>query len=117
MNQLARNIGLVSLILYGTGDILGAGVYGLVGKAAGQMGATAWMAFLVSMLAAVLTGLCYASIGSRYPRAAGTAYVVERAFRKQFLSYLVGLMALTSGLTSMATATRVFAGYCTAFIS
>ncbi|HRO67328.1 MAG TPA: APC family permease [Pseudobdellovibrionaceae bacterium] len=117
MNQLARHIGFVALVLYGTGDILGAGVYGLVGKAAGQMGSAAWMAFLISMLAAGLTGLSYASIGSRYPRAAGTAYVVDKAFRRQFLSYLVGLMALGSGLPSMATATRVFAGYFSAFLS
>ncbi|MBX3040027.1 MAG: amino acid permease [Bdellovibrionaceae bacterium] len=116
MNQLARHIGLVALILYGVGDILGAGVYGLVGKAAGQMGSMAWMAFLISMVAAGLTGLSYASIGSRYPRAAGTAYVVDQAFRRRFLSYLVGLMALGSGMTSMATATRVFAGYFSALL-
>lgn len=108
---LQRNIGLLALTLFGVGDILGAGVYGLIGKAAGEMGYAVWLAFLVSMIAAGLTGLSYASLGSRFPRAGGAAYVTLRAYRKPFLSYLVGLAVLASGLTSMATAARVFAGY------
>lgn len=108
---LQRHIGLFALTLYGVGDILGAGVYGLVGKAAGQMGNAVWLAFLASMVAAGLTGLSYASLGSRYPKAGGAAYVTHRGFRKGWLAYIVGLAALASGLTSMATATRVFSGY------
>ncbi len=113
MTTLQRNIGLVALTLYGVGDILGAGIYGLIGKAAGEMGNTIWLAFLASMVAAGLTGLSYASIGSRHPKAAGAAYVTHLAFRKTFLSYATGLVAFASGLTSMATASRVFAGYLT----
>lgn len=109
--KLQRHIGLGSLVLYGLGDILGAGIYGLVGKAADQMGQAIWLAFLVSMLAAGFTGLSYASLGSRYPRAGGAAYVTHRAFGKPFLAYLIGLAVLASGLTSMATACRAFSGY------
>lgn len=108
---LKRNIGLVALTLFGVGDILGAGVYGLIGRAAGEMGNAVWLAFLLSMIAAGLTGLSYASLGSRFPRAGGAAYVSLKAFRKPFISYLVGLAVLASGLTSMATAARVFGGY------
>jgi basic amino acid/polyamine antiporter, APA family len=100
--------------LYGIGDILGAGIYGLVGRAAGEMGSAAWLGFLISMGAAGLTGLSYASIGSRYPKAAGAVFTVSRAFRKSFLSYAVGLALLASGLTSMATASRAFGGYLSA---
>lgn len=113
MTKLERNIGLVALILYGVGDILGAGIYGLVGKAAGEMGYAAWLGFVTSMIAAGLTGLSYASLGSRYPRAGGAAYITFRAFSKPFLSYVIGLAVLASGLTSMATASRVFSGYFT----
>lgn len=109
--HLQRNIGLLALVLYGVGDILGAGVYGLTGKAAGEMGAAAWMGFFISMIAAGLTGLSYASIGSRYPKAAGAVYATSRAYRNPFLSYVIGLAILASGLTSMATASRVFSGY------
>ncbi len=108
---LARTLGLGGLVAYGIGDMLGSGIYALVGKAAGGMGNAIWLAFLASMVAAALTGLSYASLGSRYPRAAGAAYVAQRAFRRPLLSYLVGLAILASGLTSMATQTRAFAGY------
>ena len=71
--ELKRAVGPVQLMLYGIGSMLGAGIYGLVGKAAGEMGSAIWIAFLVSMIAALLTGVSYASIASRYPRAAGAA--------------------------------------------
>ena len=108
---LVRHMGLFALVIYGVGDMLGAGVYGLVGRATNQMGNAVWLAFAVSMVAALLTGLSYASIGSRYPRAAGAAYVTHRAFRLPFVSYVVGLAVMCSGLTSMAAACNVFADY------
>lgn len=109
--KLARVMGLWTLALYGVGDMLGAGIYGLVGKAAGQLGNAVWVGFLASMVAAVCAGLSYAEIGSRFPKAAGSAYAVHRAFRQPFFSYVVGLMTLASGLASMAAGSRVVAGY------
>jgi amino acid transporter len=106
-------MGLWALVVYGVGDMLGSGIYALIGKAAGVMGNAVWLAFLVSMVAALLTGLSYASLGSRYPRAAGAAYVSQRAFGWRFLAYVVGLAVMASGLTSMGTQTRAFAGYFT----
>lgn len=104
-------MGLGALIVYGVGDMLGSGIYALIGKAAGVMGNAVWLAFFASMIAALLTGLSYASLGSRHPRAAGVAYISQRAFRNSFLSYVVGLTVVASGLTSMATQSKAFAGY------
>lgn len=73
------------------GDMIGSGIYGTLGKGAGLLGNAVWLAFLVSMLAALITGLCYASVASRYPRAAGAAFVTHHAFGFAFLSYLIGL--------------------------
>ena len=106
---LLRTIGPFQLTLYGLGSMLGAGIYGLVGKAAGQLGSAIWMAFFVSMVAALLTGLSYASIASRYPKAGGAAYVTQRAYGRPLLSYLVGLAVVCSGLTSIATQSNVVA--------
>lgn len=116
MTALSRKITLPLLILYGIGDILGAGIYGLVGRAAGEMGNAVWIAFLTSMVAAGLTGLSYASVGSRYPKAGGAAYVTHRAFGRPFLAYIVGLAVAASGITSMAAASRAFAGYFSGFV-
>ncbi|HEX8375817.1 MAG TPA: amino acid permease, partial [Geminicoccaceae bacterium] len=106
---LERTIGWKQMAFYGLGGMLGAGIYGLVGRAAGQMGSAIWLAFLVSMVAALLTGLSYANIGSRYPRAGGAAYVTQRAYGLPLLTYVVGLAVMCSGLSSIATQSRVVA--------
>jgi amino acid transporter len=93
-------------MLYGTGSMLGAGIYALVGTAAGELGNAVWLAFVVAMIAAALTGMSYACLGSRYPRAAGAAYATHRAYRKNMLTYIVGLAVVASGMTSMATGAR-----------
>jgi amino acid transporter len=109
MTELKRSIGPIQMMLYGIGSMMGAGIYGLVGKAAGVMGSAIWMAFLLAMAAALLTGLSYASIASRYPKAGGAAYVTERAFGKPWLAYLIGLMVVASGIASTATQSKVVA--------
>jgi len=106
---LLRSIGLAQLTLYGLGSMLGAGIYGLIGVAAGTMGGAVWLAFAVSMVAALLTGASYASIASRYPRAGGAAYATQRAYGRPLLTYVVGLTVVCSGLTSIATQSRVVA--------
>ncbi|MFW2392728.1 MAG: APC family permease [Methyloceanibacter sp.] len=106
---LHRSIGPMQMALYGLGGMLGAGIYGLIGKAAGQVGNAVWLAFIVALIAALLTALSYASLGSRYPRAAGAAYVTQRAYGFPLLSFMVGLALVCSGLTSIATQSRVFA--------
>jgi amino acid transporter len=106
---LHRSIGPAQMALYGLGSMLGAGIYGLIGKAAGTAGNAVWIAFLVALVAALLTALSYASLGSRYPRAAGAAYVTQRAYGFPFLSFMVGLALVCSGLTSIATQSQVFA--------
>ena len=106
---LLRSIGPAQMALYGLGSMLGAGIYGLIGKAAGQTGNAVWLAFMVALVAALLTALSYASLGSRHPRAAGAAYVTGRAYGYPLLSFMVGLALVCSGLTSIATQSRVFA--------
>lgn len=106
--KLLRSIGPFQLTLYGLGSMLGSGIYGLIGQAAGLAGNTVWLAFLVAMVAALLTALSYASLGSRYPRAGGAAYITGRAFGMPLLSFVVGLAVVASGVTSIATQSQVF---------
>lgn len=107
--RLNRTIGPFQLTLYGLGSMLGSGIYGLVGQAAGIVGNAVWLSFIAALFAALLTALTYASLGSRYPRAGGAAYVADRAFNLPILSFTVGLALVCSGLTSVATQSRVFA--------
>ncbi|MBA2127074.1 amino acid transporter [Hyphomicrobium methylovorum] len=107
--RLRRSIGTTQLALYALGSMVGSGIYGLIGKAAGQAGSAVWLSFLVALFAALLTSLSYASLGSRYPRAGGAAYMTDRAFGIPVLSFTVGLALIASGLTSIATQSKIFA--------
>jgi basic amino acid/polyamine antiporter, APA family len=106
---LKKSITAWQIGLYGLGSMLGAGIYALIGKAAGSLGNAVWLAFLVAMVAALLTGLSYACMGSRYPKAGGAAYVTQRGLRLKWLAYVVGLCVAMSGLTSMATGSQAMA--------
>jgi amino acid transporter len=106
---LNKSLGRWQILFYGLGSMLGAGIYTLIGRAADQLGNAVWLAFLAAMVAALLTGLSYACVGSRYARAGGAAYVTQRAFRRPVISYMVGIAVMMSGLTSMATGTQAIA--------
>ncbi len=106
---LNRTIGPWQIMLYGLGSMLGAGIYALIGRAAESLGNAVWLAFLMAMFAAMLTGLSYACVGSRYAKAAGAAYVTQRGLRRPWLSYVVGIAVMMSGLTSMATGAQAIA--------
>jgi amino acid transporter len=93
------------------GDILGAGIYALIGKVAGLVGSACWLAFLFSFFVAVFTAFSYGELGSRFPRSAGASVYSLRAFRNPALSYFVGFLVLMSGVVSMATVSHGFAGY------
>jgi amino acid transporter len=108
--QLKRTLGFWQVALYGTGSMLGAGIYALIGKAAGSLGNAMWLAFLAAMAGAMLTGLSYAAVGSRFPKAGGAAYATHRAFGLDWLSYLIGIAVMMSGLTSMATGSQAIIG-------
>jgi amino acid transporter len=108
---LRRALGFWALVAFGVGDILGAGIYALVGKVAGAAGDRAWLAFAVALVVASLTALSYAEWGSRVPRSAGEAAFLRVAFRRAWLPVLVGWMVLFSGMVSMATVSRVSADY------
>ncbi|MBD1851477.1 APC family permease [Leptolyngbya sp. FACHB-711] len=114
--KLKRVFGLPTLIIYGVGDILGAGIYAVVGKIAGLSGTLVWASFLVAMVVAALTALSYAELGSRIPQSGGVACFVNRAFRTDWLSVLVGWLMFCTCLVSMATLSKAFAGYLNAFI-
>ena len=74
---LSRRLSLPLLTLYGLGTILGAGIYVLVGKVAGQAGLYAPLSFLLAAIIAGLTGYSYARLSSRYPVSAGPARYVR----------------------------------------
>jgi basic amino acid/polyamine antiporter, APA family len=109
---LKRAISRNMLLMLVIGDVLGAGIYALVGEVAGRVGGAFWTAFLLALALAVFTAFGYAELVTKYPRAAGAALYVNKAWGKPFLTFLVAFAVMCSGLTSAATLSRALvAGY------
>ncbi|MFH0970444.1 MAG: APC family permease [Candidatus Diapherotrites archaeon] len=107
---LKKEVGLLELTLAGIGVILGAGIYVLVGKAAGIAGDYIWVSFAAAGLIAILTGLSYAELSARFPKA-GAEYVYGKsAFGKKW-AFGIGFALLLVGIASSATVALGFGGY------
>lgn len=113
---LPRRLNLPLLSLYGLGNILGAGIYVLIGKVAGEAGYWAPVAFLFASLIAAFTAFTYAELGARFPVSAGEAVYLFKAFQLRHLSLLVGLLIVLSGTVSAAAICQGFAGYLGVFV-
>jgi amino acid transporter len=116
-NTLKRAISGKLLYLFILGDVLGAGIYALVGKIAGQAGGAIWLPLAVALLLALLTAASYAELVTKYPRAGGAAVFARRAYRSDLVSFLVGFCTLAAGLVSVAGLALAFSGeYLTSFL-
>jgi amino acid transporter len=109
--KLKRSLGLPLVTLYGLGNILGAGIYILIGKVAGEAGYSMVLSFLIAMVVSGLTAFSYMELSGRFPASASVSVYLHKAFGKQWLSVAVGLAMVAAGITSAATLAKGFAGY------
>jgi APA family basic amino acid/polyamine antiporter len=97
--------------MYGVGLILGAGIYTLIGDAAGTAGNSIWISFILAAVASVFTGLSYAELSSMYPKAAAEYSFIKNAFKNNFVAFLVGWLTLFAAIISASTIALGFGGY------
>ncbi len=115
--SLKHELGLFQVVMYGVGNIIGAGIYVLIGGAAGLAGNTVWLAFVVGALVALFTGLSYAELASMYPKAASEYVYVGRAYGSRLLSFLTQWTMLVTEIVAAATVSLGFAGYLSAIFN
>ncbi len=108
--ELKRVLGLWEITLSGIGIILGAGIYALIGEAAKLAGNAVWIAFSLSALVAMLTGLSYAELSSMFHKASAEYEYTAQAFGRR-LAFVVGWLIIFSGAIGAATVALGFAGY------
>ena len=114
--KLRRRISLFSVTVYGVGNILGAGIYALIGEVVGITGNISWLAFIIASVIGALTGLSYAELSATYPKSAAEFVYTEEAFKIRLLSFLLGWIIIFSGILSAATVALGFARYLAALI-
>jgi len=106
------------LFFFILGDILGGGIYALVGEVGADVGGAIWASFLVALVLATLTAGSYAELVTKYPRAGGAALYAKQAFRKPIVAFMIAFAVMASGVTSASALARAFGGdYLAEFIS
>jgi amino acid transporter len=115
--QLKPTLGPVQLLFYCVGVIVGAGVYSVIGPAAGLAGQGVWLGFVLAAFVALLTGFSYAEMATAFPHAGAEYIYVRRAFPEtRFWSFAIGLLILAGGAATAATVAIAFGGYLRTFI-
>ncbi|MFX1417443.1 MAG: APC family permease [Promethearchaeota archaeon] len=109
--KLKRRVSLFALTIYGVGNILGAGIYGLIGSVVGITGNLSWLAFVLASITGAFTGLSYAELSAMYPKSAAEFVYTEEAFKTRILSFILGWIIIFSGILSASTVSLVFGGY------
>lgn len=110
---LKRRLGPVLLTAYGVGIMVGAGIYVLVGVAAGEAGVWAPLSFFLAALVSVPTALAFSELSARIPEAAGDSAYVELGLGRHRLAVLVGWVNIVAGTVASAAVLRGGVGYLT----
>ncbi|CAA9336828.1 MAG: Uncharacterized amino acid permease, GabP family [uncultured Frankineae bacterium] len=109
--ELTRSITGRLLFFYVLGDVLGSGVYVLIGLVAGAVGGAFWIAFAAGVTLATITGLAYAELATKFPRAAGASLYVNKAFRNPVLTFLITICSLSAVFAASGSLATGFARY------
>lgn len=115
--KLKRRVSLFALTVYGVGNVLGAGIYALIGEVLGKTGNLSWLAFILASITGALTGLSYAELSAMFPKSAAEFVYTEEAFKIRILSFILGWIIIFSGILSASTVALAFGGYLSDLIS
>lgn len=114
--ELKRTLGFWDVLMFGVGGIVGAGIYAIIGKAAGLGGNMLWLSFVIAAVVALLTGLSYAEFVSRYPDSGGSFEYIKQGLGRKTAFFMSIFMAFT-GIVAAAAISISFADYLSRLIS
>ncbi len=113
---LRRDLNFFQAIACGVGVIVGAGIYVLLGPAAGMAGNAVWISFIISAVLALLTGFSYAELSSMYSKDGSEYIYIKNTFSRK-LAFLIAYTILLGSSISAAAVSLGFAGYFSALFN
>lgn len=106
--RLKKELSLTEAVLCGIGIILGAGIYVIIGKTAGLAGNALWLSCIIATVVAAFTGLSYAELASRYPKAGAEFEYTKNSFGKR-IGFIVGWLTIIAGIVAASAVAQGFA--------
>lgn len=109
--RLKKDLGVLDLLIFGVGVIIGAGIFVVTGTVAKtNSGPAITISFAIAGLACALAALCYAEFASTLP-VAGSAYTFSYASFGEVVAWIIGwdlALEFTIGAAALSTS---FSGY------
>ncbi|MFB9929551.1 amino acid permease [Amycolatopsis halotolerans] len=103
--KLRRNLSAWDLTVFGVAVVIGAGIFTLTARTAGDFaGPSVSVAFVIAAIACALAALCYAEFASTVP-VAGSAYTFSYATFGEFMAWIIGwdlILELAVGAAAVA---------------
>lgn len=90
--ELSRDLSEFDITMIGVGAMIGAGIFVLIGIAAGEAGPAVLLALVLNGIVTLFTAMVYAELGSAIPEAGGGYLWVKEALGRQ-QSFLAGWMS------------------------
>lgn len=115
--ELKRELDLKGATFYATGLIIGAGIYAVIGKAAGLAGPSLPLSFLLASIIAFFTAMSYAELSTSFPEEGAEYVYTHRAFHNEKFSTLLALMRIFAGIAAASAVSLAFAGYLSGLIN
>ena len=108
--DLRRTLGLIDAVGIGVGAIVGAGIFVVLGVAAGISGPALLVGLLLAGAGATANALSSAQLAASYPRAGGT-YEYGYRVLSPWAGYVAGWMFLVSKIAAAGTVALGLGGY------
>jgi APA family basic amino acid/polyamine antiporter len=115
--DLRKTLSALNLTTLGVGAVIGAGIFVITGQAAAMYaGPAIVISFLISGMACLFAGLCYAEFASMIP-ISGSAYTYAYATMGEFIAWIIGWDLILEYLFAAATVAVGWSGYVVSFLN
>ncbi len=115
MPKLERSLSLFDAVNIALGSIIGAGIFVIIGTAAGMAGPAVFISVIIAGAVAAMTGISSSALSGKYPKS-GCAYLFAREAISRDAGFIVGWIWLFSNILTGATVAVGFAQYLAYFL-
>ncbi|PVZ14896.1 amino acid permease [Actinomycetospora cinnamomea] len=110
-SKLRRDLGALDLTIFGVSVLIGAGIFTITARVAGDItGPSIAISFVIAAIACGFAGLCYAEFASTVP-VAGSAYTFSYATFGEFIAWIIGWDLILEYALGAAVVSKAWSSY------